>query len=99
MLLEDFKVAGFYKYVVYDFNDNVKTYYFKFECLTITGDIKGYYEIVDNSLRTHSFFPPLMNCFNKIDFSEIVNMLPDNHIDKIIYLRNEKIKILLNVKD
>lgn len=95
MVIEDFKDGGFYKYVAFDLDDNVKSYYFKFECLTRNGDIKTYYEILDNCLRTHSYFPPLMKFFNKIDFSEIVDMLPDNHIDKITYLRKIKINSLL----
>lgn len=31
----------------------------------------------------------------EIDFSEIINLLPDDYPDKIVYLRKKKIKILL----
>ena len=32
----------------------------------------------------------------QIDIKDFFMFLPDNHIDRIVYLRNKKIKILLN---
>lgn len=73
-------------------------YYFKFKCFCDKEKeyIESYYEIWRDEYYPKSFFPKEnLATYIEIPISQIIDMLPDNHIDKIVYLRNEKIKLLL----
>lgn len=53
----------------------------------------------DNDVRYSTNSSIALNpfdCIEEIDFKEMVNYLPDNNPDKIIYLRKNRINKLLN---
>lgn len=72
------------------------TYYIKYKDL-IDYHINTYWYIVNGVYydKNLNLWNGLFNC-EEVDFSNIVDLLPNSHPDRLIYIRKQKINKLLN---
>lgn len=94
-------ISDFEENHIYTVNLYNNVYYFKFKFFEFD-NLYYYWEIVNDNFNENIFisFPFLFSVgnFYKADIKDIIDLLPENHPDKINHIRKEKIKKLLILK-